>query len=136
MKLILRAIVALGIFAGALNAFAQASDEMVKSGDRSKAANNIYIVEMSDKPVVAYEGGIQGLPATKPRKGQKIDPNSTAVVNYVNYLNDRHGRALSATGGKKIYDYNYTFNGFAAELTPEQAGALKSTPGVLNVSKD
>ena len=56
MKLIVSAIVALGVFAGALNASAQASDEVVKSGGRSKAANNIYIVQMSDKPVVSYEG--------------------------------------------------------------------------------
>jgi len=135
MKLTIRAIVSLGVVAGALNGFAQDSDEM-KSGKTIKVANNVYIVEMSDKPVVAYEGGIQGLSATKPKKGQKIDPNSTAVMNYVSYLNDRHGSALSATGGKKVYDYNYSFNGFAAELTPEQAAALKNTPGVLNVSKD
>jgi hypothetical protein len=55
----------------------------------SKSPNGVYIVQMVDAPVVAYEGGIKGLKATKPRAGQKIDPNSPAVVNYVAHLDAR-----------------------------------------------
>ena len=43
-------------------------------------AGSAFIVHMTDLPVTAYDGGIKGLAATKPNKGQKIDPNSPAVV--------------------------------------------------------
>jgi hypothetical protein len=54
---------------------------------KGKAArNNAYIVQLAEPPVVAYDGGIAGLAATKPAKGQKIDPNSAAVLKYKAYL--------------------------------------------------
>ena len=52
-----------------------------RANGKSKS-NNAYIVQLLDKPVVAYDGGIAGLKATKPKKGQKIDPNSADVVKY------------------------------------------------------
>ena len=99
--------------------------------------NGVYIVQMADDPVVAYNGGIKGLKATAPKNGQKIDPNSADVVNYVSYLNGKHNGALAKVGGaNKLYDYSYSFNGFAAQLTADQAAKLSSTAGVLAVSSD
>jgi subtilisin family serine protease len=104
---------------------------------KGTASNRIYIVQMLDVPVVSYTGGIDGLQATKPAKGQKIDPTSARVIAYSAYLDEKHNRALTQVpGGRKIYDYHYTFNGFAAELTASQADAMKSVPGVLAVTKD
>ena len=109
--------------------------------DAAKAApqanNGIYLVRMLEDPVVAYKGGIAGLKATKPGKGQKIDPNSADVVRYVSYLDSRHTGALDRVGGgRKVYDYRYTFNGFAAQLTADQAEKMASVPGVFSVSPD
>ncbi len=101
------------------------------------SANGVYVVEMSDAPVVAYTGGVDGLKATKPNGNQKIDPNSPEVLNYVGYLVSKHDEALGKVGGgRKLYDYNYTFNGFAAELSETQANKLAAMPGVLAVSAD
>ena len=106
-------------------------------GRKNAAANNLYIVQMAQPPVVAYEGGTDGMRATKPRRGQKINPNSPEVLTYVAYLNARHDEANArAGGGRKVYDYNYAFNGFAVELTEAQAEAMKTVPGVLAVNKD
>ena len=103
----------------------------------TKAASNVYIVRMSESPVVAYDGGISGYPATRPARGQKIDPNSTNVVRYAGYLDSRHNDALNAVGGgRKLYDYRYSFNGFAAQLSPAQADAIKQVLGVLTITKD
>src|SRR3954468_23655977 len=135
MKLIIRAILALGVLVIASPSIAQDADAP-QTAETTKAGNDIYIVQMSDKPVVAYDGGIPGLSATKPRKGQKIDPNSPGVSNYVSYLNAGHDRAVGAAGGRKVYDYSYSFNGFAAALTPQQAAALMTAAGVLSVQKD
>src|SRR6266850_1503270 len=113
----------------------QQSDE-ANQRKRDKAVNNLYVVQMSGAPAVDYRGDVPGLRATRPAKGQKIDPTSPDVAAYVSYLDRRHDNAAGAAGGRKVYDYHYTFNGFAAELTPAQAEAVKSVPGVIAVSKD
>ncbi len=101
-----------------------------------ESENGIYIVQMLDKPVVAYEGDIAGLKATKPARGKKIDPNSNAVQNYVSYLAGTHDSVVAKVNGRKVYDYHYSFNGFAAELTLAQANKLTAMDGVVAVSAD
>ncbi len=91
----------------------------------SKSA--VFIVQMKADPAVAYSGGIANLKATKPGKGQKINPNSANVRKYVSYLDANHDRALAAVGaGNKIYSYHYALNGFAAVLTSAQVAALRA----------
>jgi len=107
-----------------------------KGGTLEESPNGVYIVQMLDNPVVEYNGGINGLKATKPKNGEKIDPNSPAVVNYVSYLDSKHNDALSKAGGQKLYDYRYSYNGFAAQMTLDQANKLAGMDGVLNVSAD
>jgi subtilisin family serine protease len=106
-------------------------------GEREQYKTGVYIVQMVDDPVVAYKGGVPGLKATKPGKGQKINPFSQDVVAYKAYLDARHGQVLSSVGGgRKLYNYYYSYNGFAAELTGEQAAALEILPDVLSVKPD
>ena len=101
----------------------------------SRAVNNLYIVRMAEDPAVAYRGGIPGLQGTRPNPGQKIDPDNPQVAQYAGYLDSRHDQAIAAAGGgRKVYDYRYSFNGFAAELTEEQAARLAAAPGVLSVA--
>ena len=108
-----------------------------RGADSTKIRSNNYIVRMSDDPVVAYKGGIPGLRATKPRKGNKIDPNSPDVIRYVAHLDSRHDGALAkAGGGRKIYDYRYSFNGFSAVLTEFEAAKLATAPGVVSIEAD
>ncbi|MBK6603573.1 MAG: hypothetical protein IPG28_19005 [Betaproteobacteria bacterium] len=66
---------------------------------QAKRESKLYIVQMADAPVVAYTGGIAGLRATKPSRGQKIDPNSPQVVRYGDYLTAKHDDALLRVGG-------------------------------------
>ena len=107
-----------------------------KGGILEESPNGVYIVQMLDNPVVAYNGGINGLKATKPKNGEKIDPNSPAVVNYVAYLDSKHNDAVSRAGGQKLYDYRYSFNGFAAQMSLAEANKIAGMDGVLNVSPD
>ena len=103
---------------------------------RGAPANKLYIVRMADNPVVAYDGTVPGYAATKPRKGQKIDPNDNKVVRYAGYLDSRHDGAVAAVGGRKVYSYHYAFNGFAAELTDAQVTKILQQPGVIAAQKD
>ncbi|MBI3241185.1 MAG: S8 family serine peptidase [Chloroflexi bacterium] len=129
------AVLALLLAASTGGLFA-AGDPDVK-GNGKGVSNGVYIVQMLEDPVAAYKGGISGLKATKPNKGQKIDPNSPDVINYVSYLDNRHNDVLNGVGGgRKLYDFRYTFNGFAAELSDAQVASLKATAGVAAVTKD
>lgn len=115
----------------------QPADSDRASREAASATNRVYIVQIDGQPATAYDGGIQGLQATRPRKGQKIDPDSPAVTNYMAYLASRHDAALRGVGAaKKLYSYGYVFNGFAAELSDAQAQQLALSKGVLAVSKD
>jgi subtilisin family serine protease len=123
-------------FSAAIPAAAQPAADPEK-GAVQESFNGVYIVQMVDEPVVAYEGGTQGLKATAPKNGQKIDPNSPAVVNYVTYLNGKHDQALAKVGGgQKLYDYTYSFNGFAALLSLDQANKMAFVDDVKVVTPD
>ena len=101
------------------------------------ASKQNYVVQMLDFPVVSYAGGVQGLAATKPAKGKKIDPQSSDVKRYAGYLVSKHAQALEKVGGgNKLYDYVYSYNGFAAELTEAQAAKLEAMKDVVAVSAD
>lgn len=108
----------LGAF-GALAALAAVIVAVVPAaGGTTAQATGTYIVQMAQSPVVAYEGGIAGFERTKPAKGEKINPNSAAVRKYAGYLDGKHAEALQKVGGgQKVYDYRFSYNGFAAKLT-------------------
>jgi subtilisin family serine protease len=116
----------------------QAIDQAGASADAvPESPNGIYIIQMIGDPVVAYEGGIKGLKATKPRKGKKINPNSQHVIDYVRHLNGKHAQALNSVGGgQNVYNYQYSFNGFAAKLSHDQAKQMQSVDGVVAVRAD
>jgi len=115
----------------------QPIDSRARGADSVKESpNKIYIVQTLEKPVVAYEGDITGYAATAAGEGEKIDPNSAPVKAYVKLLVDKNDALLKLTGGEKIYDYTYTFTGFAARLTREQANKLALQKDVLMVSPD
>jgi len=99
-------------------------------------AGNYYIVQIAGEPAVTYEGGVAGLPATKPAKGEKIDPQDANVQRYVAHLNARHDAVLARVGGaQKIYDYGYALNGFAAYLTPAQVAKLEKMKDVVSIEE-
>ena len=107
------------------------------SSGSAKSGNGVYIVQMQDAPAVTYKGGVAGYQATAPKKGEKINPIAPDVVKYVDYLKAKHDAALAKVGnGQKLYSYGFSFNGFAAKLTPEQAAALAKEAGVVAVNED
>ena len=98
-----------------------------------------YVVLMEAEPVVAYEGGEQGLPGTKPGKGKKVNPRSASVRKYVAHLRGQHREALRGarvSSGSVHTEYAYTVNGFAAELSEAEAARVRRQPGVVSVMQD
>jgi hypothetical protein len=107
------------------------------SGAPGDTAKRTYIVQMIKDPLVAYDGGVAGIPATKPDRGEKVDAQSPAARRYTAHLQGDHANALAQVGGaEKLYDYSVTFNGFAADLTSAQAAKLEKVDGVVAVTED
>ncbi|MFF4902754.1 S8 family serine peptidase [Streptomyces sp. NPDC001068] len=95
-----------------------------------------YIVTLADAPVAAYQGGVDGLVATAPRSGGRVDASGTAAHRYRDYLRGRQSKAAAAVGARVRQRYTVVTNGFTADLTAVQAARLSTEPGVLKVTPD
>ena len=71
---------------------------MVVTSSAKGPESDVYIVIMAKDPAVAYEGGVETLKATKPGKGQKINPKSAHVRKYTEHLTKTHTDALAECG--------------------------------------
>ncbi|RIK40463.1 MAG: hypothetical protein DCC55_14940 [Chloroflexi bacterium] len=136
------AIVAILLATMAAPSFAQTTSSSADDGAAQRVQNvrsNVYIVLMETDPVLTYEGDIPGFEATKPGKGRKINPNSAHVKKYAGFLEAKHEQALQAAGvqsNRKIHNYVYAVNGFAAQLTEVEATRLAKQPDVVAVRPD
>jgi subtilisin family serine protease len=114
-------------------------DSVVADILNAKAEEKTYVVWMDGDPLVAYDGDIKGLKATRPGKGKKLNPKSKAVINYQAHLHARQNAAMQGVGigsSKKLYNYSVTFNGFAAKMTDAQAEQLRASADVRSVVED
>lgn len=96
-----------------------------------------YIVQLADKPVASYDGGISGLAATKPAPGRRIDVDAPSVQMYSNYLEGKKAVVrASIAGAPIIHNYDVVLNGFSAMLTDAEVRALMARSDVMNVQPD
>ena len=96
----------------------------------------LYIVQVVGDPVAGYEGGVAGIPATKPDAGEKVDAHSTNGRRYRDHLNGRHREVRRDAGipeGRVNRDLNVAFNGFTASLTAAEVAKLEQSKDVLQV---
>jgi subtilisin family serine protease len=128
----------LGLYAGQESQEAPEGQLIQIDASAAKQSNlpRTYIVRMAEEPVATYDGSKPGYRATRPARGQKINPLDSAVITYASYLVGSHDAVLARVGGRKLYDYSYVINGFAAVLTPDQAAMLGQEPGVASVEED
>jgi minor extracellular serine protease Vpr len=95
------------------------------------------IVTFKDPPAASYEGGLPGLPRTKPING-KLDPNSPPVRGYVKHLNNVHANyrswlARNARSAQVVGESVYTLNALTIRLNNNSKDKLKLGPGVRSV---
>ncbi len=98
------------------------------------AGPRVYIVQLAGAPLAAYEGGLAGLQATRAAAGTRLDSRSAAARAYLNHLDTRRAAVLARVPGvRALHNYRVTFNGFAAVLSPAEAGTLMRGADVLSV---
>ncbi len=114
------------------------------SQPKNATGSALYIVQLADQPLVTYSGGVDGLQATSPRLTgvEKLDATSARSVAYLSYLRNQRADALkqiNVTLGRSVdvaYTYEVALNGFAAEMTPEEAALVAQQPGVIFVERE
>ncbi|WP_269373904.1 S8 family peptidase [Shewanella colwelliana] len=111
-----------------------------------------YIIQLADKPVSLYQGGVAGLNATTPRASKipaalspqlhdKVDINSTDVQSYRSYLSEKQAsvssQITSLVGNTKtIANYQLAFNGMSMRMTQDQAARVADLDGVVSVTRE
>ncbi|WP_426342027.1 S8 family serine peptidase [Pseudoduganella sp. S-14] len=96
-----------------------------------------YIVQLQDQPAATYTGGVTGLAATQPAKGEVFDYRSSKVQNYVSYLGAKKDEVLASVGNPTVVgNYDVVLNGFTVMLTEAEVLALKANPAVAEVQAD
>lgn len=106
-----------------------AADPAVKRSD-----TGAYIVQLDDSPVAEYDGDIAGLPATRVVPGGKLLKTAAPVVDYVQHLASERDQLLQkAKDVTKLYDYSYTYAGFSAQMSYDEAVKLAKSSGVKSV---
>jgi subtilisin family serine protease len=99
----------------------------------------IYLVQVAGDPLASYQGGVNGIPGTKPAEGAKLNSRAWNYKAYRDFLRARRTDVLHRAGvdtKKEIRSYDTAFNGFAAKLTGAEVAKLRHTAGVLNVWKN
>ncbi|MGJ9420327.1 S8 family serine peptidase [Massilia sp. CMS3.1] len=96
-----------------------------------------YIVQLVDKPIASYNGEVNGLNATQPAPGQRLDLASNDVQLYNDYLGQKQATVQAAIADAPVsYTYSVVLNGFAAMLTDAEVRALQARSDVADVSAD
>ena len=130
--------------ANQIEATAQQVEEAPASEDKNADGPEIYIVMLENPPLALYDGGIKGLaPTSISATGErKLNTNSPASVAYVDFLKAEQDLALNSADkalGRSLdvaYQYQVVLNGYAAEMTPEEAAIIERQPGVIHVERD
>jgi len=126
---------------GAAASAAPAEDEQTAKTAKPRALPELYedgryIVMLAADPLATYDGGVAGLPATKPAEGERLDDESPNAVKYRRHLEHEQQQLAQSEGVKINTSFTTAVNGFVANLTGLQAAALAKATGVAVVAKD
>ncbi|MCC2958373.1 S8 family serine peptidase [Massilia sp. IC2-477] len=110
---------------------------LAASAAQADGERRSYIIQLADKPVATYEGGVDGLAATKPAPGQRLNVDAASVQAYIGYLDSKKADVMSTIAGAEITnEYKVVLNGFSAMLTDDEVRALKKNSNVVAITAD
>ncbi|MBT8084829.1 MAG: S8 family serine peptidase [Woeseia sp.] len=100
------------------------------------SSERVYIVQLTEPAATSFFAAQRGAIAGKP--GASFDKSNARVESYAQQLADSQQQVLAKAGpgARQIYSYRYALNGFAARMSPAQAGKLANLPEVANVWED
>ncbi|UUZ60193.1 S8 family serine peptidase [Nocardioides sp. B-3] len=95
-----------------------------------------YIVMLRQPGATRYEGGIDGLAATRARSGNKFNARSDKVAQYSRFPEREQSRIADAVGADVFSQTTIASNSFTAQLTAQQAAELAVMREVLTLVED
>lgn len=96
-----------------------------------------YIVQLTAEPLATYDGGIDGLPSTKPTPGERLDINSNNAQQYASYLESKLQAVQALVPDAPVqHQFVAVLNGFAAMLTDAEVLQLKASSDVASIKAD
>ncbi|MET0303886.1 MAG: S8 family serine peptidase [Microbacteriaceae bacterium] len=95
-----------------------------------------YVVTLADDPVATYKGDVDGFESTTPEGDAQLNTRSAPVQDYSEYLAEQQVEVADEVGADIAYSYTVTLNGFAAQLTAEQAAKLSADKRVAALELD
>ncbi|WP_243855092.1 S8 family peptidase [Diaminobutyricimonas sp. TR449] len=95
-----------------------------------------YIVTLQDDAAATYTGGVNGFAPTKPREGRQLNAKANPVKEYSGFLAKKQREVAASVGAEIDYSYTLAINGFAADLTAEQAAKLAADKDVAYLTPD
>jgi subtilisin family serine protease len=131
----LRSLGAIGVLAVLATLLLTVSASSAATSSERKS----YIVVMAGEPLIAYDGDVAGIPATKPDPGEEVDVTTPQAREYTQYLRSQHNESLAdagASAAEKLNDYSVALNGYSALLTEAQADAIRAQKNVARVMED
>ncbi|MEU3985573.1 S8 family serine peptidase [Streptomyces sp. NPDC026672] len=103
---------------------------------KDPATSGHYLVTLADRPIATYDGGVDGIAATKPAPGADLDTTTTAAKRYRARLEGRQTTVARSVGAEVGRHYAVTTDTFTTTLTATQVVRLRATSGVVSVVPD
>lgn len=122
--------------AGAASAAPDGDSQLTRLTERMSFKDGNYIVLLRRPSATQYDGRDDRFPATRARGGEPFDSSTGPVSAYTDHLRATHRRLAREVGATVVRDYTMAVNGFAAELTGDQARELTADKRVLLVERD
>ena len=99
----------------------------------SQTQSDYFVVVFDDPSAANYTGGIRGLKATKPARGEKLNARSEEARAYADYLRSVHAnyRAFlnrAAAGAEVVAEYELAANAVAVKANGARPETLQQGP--------
>lgn len=120
--------------AGAADAVPASVGGLTPHGQQFSAGH--YVVTLRAPAAATYQGGLEGIPGTKPLAGTQLRMTSDPVRRYTDYLRSRQDAVAKSVGASIGYSYTVALNGFSADLSAAQASTLATDSQVASVVPD
>jgi PKD repeat protein/subtilisin family serine protease len=109
-----------------------------------ESRTGLYIIQLTDRPLATYAGGIAGLPATAPAANNtnRLDINTPESTTYLNHLHAQHDNFIAAAESvlnrplNVQFQYLNVLNALAIYADLAEVQILAELPGVKAIYAD
>ncbi len=101
-----------------------------------------WVVKFEEPGLLDYTGGVNGISATQPAGGSKLNSRSSAAIAYSDYLTELKDQRLGSyeqqlsRSIRPRHHYRATQHGLLLDLSAAEAQQLRDMPGVISVTRE